>query len=301
VVSASSYKMKTWRAVSLINKSRLPSTQKLAYVTTAIKRFKLCLNEAQLISFGFNHVDTAKLSKRYSIPIEVSKLKGITKEDFVKVSKYINVTAYDIFTCFKNSTDRIQILQRLNMKVDVFLLLGQLNKNEEMFLYKSVINRLPSRVEIDGFCQMNRVGIQMYERTCREFGYDPIFEDAVNTLSPFTNPVRVYFDCISSNIKVNWEYLIDRKAPVGILVRHMWNTGEPNLYNHKLSQNVYGDQSILAFIYAKICIRKIQSFFRYCIKSRAAIKIQRRWRKSVSDPTFILTRKRLLREFDELL
>lgn len=78
-------------------------------------------------------------------------LKGSQKEDFVKVSKYINVTAYDIFTCFKNATDRIQILQRLNMKVDVFLLLGQLNKNEEMFLYKSVINRLPSRVEIDGF------------------------------------------------------------------------------------------------------------------------------------------------------
>jgi hypothetical protein len=292
--------MKTWRAVSLINKSRLPATQKVAYVNTAIKRFKLKLNEAQLISFGLSHIDTAKLSKRYSIPIEICKLKCITKEDFVKVSKYINVKHIDVFKCFEHSSDRVEILKRLNMKIDFFFLNGQLSKNEEMFLYKDVINRRPLRVEINAFCQVYRVGIHMYGRTCREFGYEPIFEDAVNTLSPFISPVRVYFDCISSNIKVDWKFLIDRKAPVGILVRHMWNTGEQNLYNHVLNPIIYGP-NILNFIHAKMCIRRIQSFFRFCIKTRAAIKIQRRWRKSVSDPTFILTRKRLLREFDELL
>ena len=47
---------------------------------------------------------------------------------------------------FKHSTDRIEILQRLNMKVDIFLLNGQLRKNEEMFVYKDVVNRRPIRV-----------------------------------------------------------------------------------------------------------------------------------------------------------
>lgn len=287
--------------MSLLNKSRLPAIQKVVYVKKAISRLKLQFNAAQLISLRLNHVDAAKIACEYSIPLEVSQMKGITISDFVKVAKYINVTCDDVFKCFDIATDRVYILHRLNMKVDITFLIGRIASiTDDMLFYKDVLDRKPTRQEINGFCELNRVGIEMYAQSCRSHGYEPIFEDAIKTISPFANPIRVYWDCNHANVNVESKFLLDRNAPVGILVRHMLTTADPTIYYHTLSHYVYG-YTILDFVFAKRCIRRIQSFFRFCKRQRAAVKIQRMWKKSVSDPSFMFTKKRLMREFDEML
>ena len=59
--------MKTWTAISLLNRAGLPLKQKAVYLKKAINRLDLKFSRDHLLAANLSPIDTAVLSKKHGI------------------------------------------------------------------------------------------------------------------------------------------------------------------------------------------------------------------------------------------
>lgn len=292
--------MKSWTVVSLMNKSQLPVRKKGVYIKKAIKRLKISLNREHILAMNLSPVDTAKICKNQNIPISISEINRSSKIDaaaFYEVAKVIKPTHADVVSCFSFSFERRKVIQTLRIPVTVEEVLGCPSTDEnDLRYYVGLLDRTPTRQEIIAFCARNG-SITFACDACKAFGYNLEFEDIYPYIRIFSDPTHVYESFEMYGIKVPTQYMINRMYPMTLFIRQMWKHACPTVYN-MVPDPRYGPAARLQLWKAKRSIRVIQRFARFCIRNNAAKKIQRRWRKCVSDPSYRVARLRLIREFE---
>ena len=295
--------MKTWTAISLLNKSGLPLRQKSVYLKKAIQRLKLKLSSEHLLAANLDPRDTANISRKQKIDISISDIyqhnnRRWTLTEFLEVACIIPASFADIDRVFTTTHDKTRAMKALNMKVTIDEITTATRIGHEILSYAPFLRQPPTIFQISRFTRVSS-GIGCFARACIKFGYPLTFEMLIQKFNPFIPHSRIFEEIVSWGIEFPTEYMLDHFYSVDLLIRQMWIRACPIVYDLDLSSR-HGPYAAYKLFRAKRAIRVIQRFARFIVKTKAAKKIQRAWRKCVSDPGYLVARTRLLREFSEM-
>lgn len=296
--------MKSWTAISLLNKSRLPVKQKAVYLKKAIPRLNLKLSKEHLLAANLSATDTAMIARKHHIPLKISEIfksdsrKHWSVPEFLAIARIITADYDDIRAVFKHPSEQTAVLHHLDMKVSVAELMRPDRIGYELVPFARFLDRKPTFQEIRVFTRVS-FGAANFADACIKFGYPLRFEDMIVMFNPFADGRTVFEQMTFFNTEMPSEYLIENLYPVDVLIRQLWIRACPIMYTLKLDQR-YGGNAEAEFFKAKRSIRVIQRFARECRRGRAAKRIQRSWRKCVSDPNFEVAKARLVREFFQM-
>jgi hypothetical protein len=154
------------------------------------------------------------------------------------------------------------------------------------------------RAEIFGYTKKLQ-RLDLICRTFTAFGYKLEFEELLPYIPTLGYQRQVFEIMEEHNINIPSTYMIERIYPISVFVRQMWKRACPVVYGF-VPDARHGETARRILFKAKRSIRIIQRFARYRFKTKAAKKIQRVWRKCVSDPSYSVARRRLVREFEEM-
>lgn len=292
-----------------MNKSRLPTEEKAVYLKKAIKRLKIKLDREHVLAMELAPADTAEICKSMRIPIRFPDLKRcrsrITIPQFYEVAAIAATkpTYQDVASCFGYSMDRREVIRSLKIPITVEEFTAcPLTEVSDFPKYVGLLDRTPTLEEIFSFYGRGTAVYQMgfMLETCKAFGYSLQFHDILPTLPPFQHPGMLYDDLFRHGITIPTEYMLVRWFPIDLFVRQLWVRACPQVFA-MVPDPLYGPVGRAKLFKAKRSIRIIQRFARFCVRTNAAKRIQRAWRKCVSDPSHRVARRRLMREFQNIV
>ena len=295
--------MKTWTAISLLNKSGLPMKQKSVYLKKAVQRMNLKLSREHLLAANLVPRDTAIFARKHSIALSIADIhkhsnRRWAPNEFIDVARFVQATFADIDTVFATTFDKTRVMQALNMKVSVEEITTSTRIGHEILSYAPFLRETPTVAQISRFTRVSS-GPTCFAQACLKFGYPLTFELLIERFNPFT-PHATIFEAITGwGVEFPTGYMLDHFYSADLLIRQMWLRACPILYEINLA-STYGRPPAYKLFRAKRAIRVIQRFARFIAKTKAAKKIQRAWRKCASDPRYVVTQNRLVREFSEM-
>ena len=294
--------MKPWDVVGLLNKSGLTSSMKTKYLKKATKRLNLKLSKDHLFALKLSTRDTIQYATRNNIPITLHDFpaKKLKDSDIAIISTINPITVDDILTIRDYHHDRSALMKHLGLTISLHKAIS-IAKPPVYFLscYKYVLERQPSLHELKEISKNTLCSENGFVNLCQDFGIRPGLEDLIDVMGVFSQLSTVYSTAVSRNLDICPFTLIENKFPGRSIARHMISNACPIIYSTTVFKpgSVYPDPTVLN---AKRAIKVIQRFFRFVIRRRAAVTIQRNWRRAISNPNFELARKRLIQEFHEM-
>lgn len=167
-----------------------------------------------------------------------------------------------------------------------------------------LIREPPTRDEILSFMMTSDRSLKQMAVLLRHYGHEPEYLDFFFVAHPLMRKRDIFAELEDAGVTAPSQILRDLRFPVDILVRQMWKQACPLIFGYNMSAppaaSYYLPDERLSVLRAKAAIRCIQRFGRHIRRTRAATRIQREWRRAISDPLRSLARTRLAREFAAL-
>ena len=295
--------MKTWTAISLLNRAGLPVKQKAVYLKRAIRRLDLRVSRDHLLAANLAPIDTASLSKKHGIELKICDMfrytnRPWTVDEFVAVGRIIPPTFKDVDTAIQYVSNKVEVMQKLAMKVSVEDIMTPGRLGYEIVTYANFLRERPTLDEIVTFTRVS-YGPSCFANACIKFGYPISFATMISMSNPFMEARNVFKVMTRFGVEIPTPYMVENFYPVDVLVHQMWTHCCPIVYTLDLPPR-YGRHARAKLFAGKRSIRVIQRFARACRMARAAKAIQRAWRKCITDPSYGVARARLIREFSEM-
>lgn len=285
--------MKPWDVVGLLNKSGLTSSMKTKYLKKATKRLNLKLSKDHLFALKLSTRDTIQYATRNNIPITLYDFpaKKLKDSDIAIISTVTPVTVDDILMIREYHHDRSALMQHLGLTLSLQEA-SNIARPPVYFLscYKYVLDTRPSLAQLKEIATNTMCSENGFVNLCQDFGIRPGLEDLIDVMGVFSQLSTVYSTAVSRNLDICPFTLIENKFPGRCIARHMISTACPIIYSTIIYKagSIYPDPTVLN---AKRSIKVIQRFFRFVIRKRATVTIQRNWRRAISNPNFELARK----------
>jgi hypothetical protein len=295
--------MKTWTAISLLNKSGLPVKQKSVYLKKAVQRMNLKLSREHLLAANLVPRDTAIFARKHSIGLSIAEIhkhsnRRWTPNEFLDVARFTQATFADIDAVFTTIFDKTRVMKALNMKVSVEEITTATRIGHEILSYAPFLRETPTVAQIARFTRVSS-GVSCFAQACLKFGHPLSFDMLIQKFNPFIPHENIFETITALGVEFPTGYMLDHYYSADLLIRQMWLRACPVVYCLELSSR-HGPYAAYKLFRAKRAIRVIQRFARFITKTKAAKKIQRAWRKCASDPRYAVARNRLVREFSEM-
>nr|WRJ70078.1 hypothetical protein TetV2_00633 [Oceanusvirus sp.] len=294
--------MKPWNAVKLINSSGLAPSEKAKCMKRARKRMSLRFEKEHLLALRLPPVDTVLSAKKMDIHLDFEDLFSCADVDkidthtIVAVAEHIPVSLRDLKRVRSFMYDQAHLAKTIGMTFSWEEVSAAIRPLYCIKHFKSCLDRLPSMDELIALPYMDS---DQFINLCREFGKEPTFQQVMQATAGYSRN-DVYWKCQKNGISVPSSYLLENGFTCNVLVRHMISTACPLIWNARLVDYGYFSFDQMHLVVAKLSVFRIQKFFRFVMRRRAAKKIQRAWRKATSDPRRLVGKRRLVREFYEI-
>lgn len=305
--------MKPWTAVRLINRSGLASDARAELLCDATGRLAVPIEKEHAVALSLPVRTLLGVAERLDLRLDFADIMQGKETPDASVlvaagrSGRVTATLEDVFGVDRGTSakmmpwHRVEVLQAFGLRISgqddaVRFRIGL----QSLAFFKPVMDWVPSLAHLH---QIDHWHPEHFIETCRAFGIEPTFWNVTVASQNFGLMHQILGICLDSRVPVPDDAFTTKRwflDPKDVAV-YMWRTASPLLF--------YGDASLVhrdleknaELLRARRAVRTIQRLGKLVRRTRAARRIQRQWRRAVTDPTRVITRKRLRREFESFV